>query len=225
MARSPRTAEQSRAARAARAEHQAWLEQRGLVEMKGWLNEAAFTAILLAALLDPESRDTAVAALLAGTPADSLRSRGPLTLQSAPGSVMDLVLGFGEQPDLVAVVIEAKRFESPSNACWSARGEWLWQTDTAVEDSTEIDSPAWLWGVRQGQVHDFVLLDAYSRPASTVFPEEPANPDWPKARHNHRWRTVGYAELGAALRCAHDSGTPGLLPLLSALWADSEHRL
>ena len=225
MARSPRTAEQSRAARAARVGHRAWLEQRDLAEMNGWLNEAAFTAILLAALLDPESRETAVAALLADTPADTLRSRGLLTLQSAPGSVMDLVLGFGEQPDLTAVVIEAKRFESPSNACRSARGQWLWQTDTAVEDSAEMDPPAWLWGVRQGQVHDFVLLDAYSRPAGTVFPAHPANPDWPKARHNHRWRTVGYAEFGAALRRAHDSGTRGLVPLLTALWADSSHRL
>ena len=225
MSRSPRTAEQSGAAQAARVEHRAWLAQRNLAEMNGWLNEAAFTAILLAALLEPASRDTAVATLLAGTPAASLRSRGPLTLQSAPGSVMDRVLGFGEQPDLVAVVIEAKRFESPSNACWSGRGEWLWQTDTAVEDSTESDPPPWLWGVRRGQVHDFVLLDAYSRPAGTVFPEKPANPDWPKARHNHRWRTVGYAELGATLRSAYDSGTSGLVPLLTALWADSDHRL
>jgi hypothetical protein len=121
--------------------------------MKGWLNEAAFTAILLAALLDPDSRDTVTTVLLANTPADSLRIAGPMILQSAPGSVMDLVLGFWEQPNLAAIVVEAKRFESPSNPCWSAQGEWLWQTDVAVEDSADAEPPGWLWGVHRG-FHD-----------------------------------------------------------------------
>jgi hypothetical protein len=123
---------------------------------------------------------------------------------------------FAPEPNhAVAVVIEAKRFESPSNWCWSAQGEWLYQTDVAVEDSTEVEPPGWLWGVHQNQAHDFVLVDALSRPASTLFPG---------ARHNHRWRTVGYADLGATLRTAHDCGTRGLVPLLTTLWADSSHR-
>lgn len=224
MPRSPRTAEQLRAAREARTLHRDWLNERNLTEMNGWLNEASFTAILLAALLEPQSRETIVAALLADTSSVALHERGPLTLQSAPGSVMDLVLGFGKQPNLTAVVIEAKRFESPSNACWSARQEWLWQTDVAVEDSTEAQPPKWLRGVGPGQIHDFILLDAFSRPASVIFPARPKNPDWPVARHNDRWRTVGYAELGAFLRGAYDSGIGGLVPLLTAMWADSDDR-
>jgi hypothetical protein len=215
MSRSPRTRAQTRAAQQARAAHRSWLAARDLDEMNGWLNEAAFTAILLAALLDPDSRDTVTTALLADAPAEALHAHGPLTLQSAPGSVMDLILGFGEQPDMAAVVIEAKRFESPSNECRSAQGEWLWQTDVAVEDSAEVEPPGWLWGVHHGQIHDFVLIDAFSRPASTVFPG---------ARHNHRWRTVGYAEIGATLRTAYDCGIRGLVPLLTTLWADSSHR-
>ncbi|MEO3773959.1 hypothetical protein [Micromonospora halophytica] len=214
MARSPRTPQQTGVAITARSLHRVWLADRGIREMEGWLHEESFTAILLAALLDPDTCDVITDLLLAETPSKTLRDRGPLTLHSAPKPVMDLVLGFGGL-ERAAIVIEAKRFYSPSNWCLSARGEWLPQTDVAVEDANEPDPPGWLWGIQAGQVHDFVLLDPFSRPVSTLFPN---------GRHNHRWRTVGYSELGVGLRTAHDRGVRGLTPLIASLWADSDHQ-
>src|SRR5690349_20052921 len=114
MSRSPRTSQQVRAAVAARAVHRSWLAERQIPEMRGWFHEESFTAFMLAALLDPDACPIVTDLLLAETPSQALRARGPLTLHSAPKSVMDLVLGFGE-PEPAAVVIEAKRFYSPSN--------------------------------------------------------------------------------------------------------------
>ena len=190
--------------------HRAWLSARGLAEPGSGLGEDAYTGLLLSALLDPVAAPAVYAALLSGRPATRGRPQGVLDAEW-PSRGVDLIVWAGRPVAPRVLLVEHKRFASPSHAPgYRNNPQSAWQTDQVHEAATGTNGAAAIPGVPSGGELDLVVLDAGGRTMEQMFP---------LGAHNTRWHVTGYRELGDVFRVRHDAGTAGLVPLLRGLYA------
>jgi hypothetical protein len=210
------------AARADAALHASWLRQKGIPCQAARVTEAPYTGLILAGLLESQTRQPVVDALLAGSDQALLGAVGnqPLLSVGMPSTVADLVLAFGSAQQRRAVVMEHKRFTARPNeadlethqhlldAAYQADGSGtIWQTDLAYYGT---GAPSWLGGLTRAEVTGFVVLDALGRTMDEMFPV---------GRSNQHWHVTSYAQFGQSLRSSCEAGCQGLTPLLSTLYA------
>ena len=200
------------------AEHAAWLEGRSIQSHCHRVLEVLYTGFVTSALLSPEieTQSAILSALLSGAGKAGHAVTGrTLTMVGLPTDVLDLVLVFDEQD---AVVFEHKRC-SKSNAPWVGKrqlvphfpGDLLeqqWQTDIAF--FTCGGQHAWLCGVAPERVVGRVVLDAAGRTMGEMFKDGYSNAEW---------EVTSYGQFSSSLRSSHEKGVPGLIPLLTTLYA------
>lgn len=210
--RCPPTPQQAADLASDRNLHRQWLASNGLSEPAWDLPEDPYTGLLLAALLDPFAQQAVLRALAAGDPPRP-PSRAVVTAVRWPTRGVDLVILQGAEADVIATLVEHKRFRSPSHAPgYKKDPDAAWQTDQAFEASQAAEPPGWLDGIEPGHSRRYLVLDAYGKDIDQLFPG---------GTHNSEWTVTGYGEFGSALREAHKQGTPGLGPLLTTLYAGS----
>jgi hypothetical protein len=187
------------------------------------LTEEPYTALILAGLLDCQTKRPVRDALLAGGDDQALLAAigdQPLLSAGMPSTVADLVIVFGSEKRRLGMVMEHKRFTAPPHpkalqayeqqidAAYQPDGSGtIWQTDLAYY---ETGSPSWLGGLTRDEVAGFVVLDGLGRTMDEMFPA---------GRSNKCWHVTSYAQFGESLRGSYDAGSLGLVPLLSTLYA------
>jgi hypothetical protein len=181
------------------------------------MSEDPYTGLLLASFLDPDARSTVRRGILAGrsgvTSASSVDSlKGVLW----PTRGIDLVAQFGHGADAAMLLVEHKRFMTPSNRPGyrsNPNADPPWQTDQVYAAMmTGNEPPSWLQGIPMCQTKTFVVLDAYGKSMERMFPD---------GEFNDRWLVTSYPQFGAVLRAGYEQGVRGLVPLLTALYAGS----
>ncbi|MFF8786092.1 hypothetical protein [Streptomyces sp. NPDC015125] len=195
------------------AAHRKWMREYELDEHPYPVTEDPFTGLVLAGLLDPESAPSVCRALVTGLH-PSMRT-GDATPLSAywPTSGVDLVIEAQQRDRRELVVIEHKRFASPSHAPgYRKNPEALWQTDQVYEAATSGYWPRWMHETDPELPVRFVVLDGYGKPMDQLYPG---------GLHNDKWAVTSYSQFGAILRAGHDRGVRGLIPLLTTLYAGS----
>lgn len=193
--------------------HRRWLHAHDIDEPFWPLDENPYTGLLLAALLDPDASSTTVRGLLAGRTSGATPSWTAVTAVQWPSRGADLVarLGECEGEGEWAIVVEHKRFRSPSHAPgYKKDPASAWQTDQLYSALTGSTPPTWLADVATGRSPALVVLDAYGKSMDQLFPA---------GKHNALWSVTSYAQLGSVLRAAHEEGVRGLVPLLATLYA------
>jgi hypothetical protein len=194
-----------------RGKHLDWLASRGLREPPWPLrSEDAYTGLLIAGLLSPETSTTVCQALMAGSP---LPAPPPWPVAGAvwPRWGADVVAWADDDDGAVALVVEHKRFESHSNAPgYRSDPDSPWQTDQVYGEIVRGEPPSRVAGIPQAQVAHCVVLDGYGLPMERIFPD---------GEFNDRWLVTSYHEFGSVLRAAYDRSVPGLVPLLVGLYA------
>lgn len=203
-------AEEMAALLAARAKHRGQLVKDGLFEPEWPLAENAYNGLLLAAMLDPATQPAVLRALYSGEPRLTVSS-ALVTAVHWPTSGVDLVVRQGNGARSVTTLIEHKRFASPSHAPgYKSNPDAAWQTDRAYEATLLPEPPSWLAGYLPGSPVRFVVLDGFGKSMDRLYEG---------GEHNDRWALTGYGTFGQSLWRAHKAGTPGLVALLTALYA------
>ncbi|MEE1782771.1 hypothetical protein PUR71_07555 [Streptomyces sp. SP17BM10] len=211
MAFSAPTADQRQRLRDDHAAHQKWLRDYKINEHPYVMTEDPFTGLILAGLLAPESAPSVCRALLTGL--DPWLQTDDILLLSAywPASGVDLVVEAQRRGRRELVVVEHKRFASPSHAPgYKKDPEALWQTDQVYEAATGDYWPRWMHETDPDLPVRFVVLDGYGKPMDQLYPG---------GLHNAKWAVTSYPQFGAVLRAEHDRGVRGLIPLLTTLYA------
>ena len=208
----PPTAAQTQALLDDRDRHRVWLAAHKIEEVVWPLSEDPYTGLLLASLLDPDARSTVCQGLLAGgSEAASASCAGPPTAAQWPTRGVDLVVRFGHGADATLLLVEHKRFRSPSHAPgYKNHPDAPWQTDQVYAAVAGNEPLSWLGEIPGSQVKAFAVLDAYGKNMEQLFPG---------GQFNDRWLVTSYPQFGAVLRAGHEQGVRGLVPLLAALYA------
>ncbi|KAA6212026.1 hypothetical protein CP973_21260 [Streptomyces albofaciens JCM 4342] len=193
------------------AAHRAWLRDNKINEQPHALTEDSFTGLILAGLLDPDSAPSVCRALFVSlNPSSRVDVVLPLSAY-CPSSGVDLVVEAQQQDFRGLVVVEHKRFTSPSHAPgYKKNPNARWQTDQVYEAATSDYWPRWMHETDPSLPVAFVVLDGYGKPMEQLFPG---------GLHNEKWAVTSYSQFGAVLRAEHDRGVRGLIPLLAALYA------
>ncbi|WP_331773284.1 hypothetical protein OG948_58865 (plasmid) [Embleya sp. NBC_00888] len=208
------TADQKQRLRDDHVAHRTWLREKEINEQPYDMKEIPYTGLILAGLLDPESAPSVCHALLAGHDpslrTDDVRVLWPYCPSSGVGLVFEV-----HRPDRrELVVVEHKRFRSPSHAPgYRTNPGAPWQTDVAHEAATSDYWPQWMHETDPELPVRFVVLDGYGKPMDQMFPS---------GLRNEHWAVTGYSQFAAILRAEHDRGVRGLIPLLSTLFAGRE---
>ena len=167
-----KTAAEKRALSAERGEHLDWLGSRGLREPPWPLrSEDAYTGLLLAGLLAPETSMTVCQALVAGGGSFPSPPPWPVTGAVWPRWGADLVAWADDDDGAVALVVEHKRFESHSNAPgYRSDPDSPWQTDQVYGEIIRGEPPSRVAGMPPARASQCVVLDGYGLPMERIFP-------------------------------------------------------
>ncbi|UQW99211.1 hypothetical protein [Streptomyces sp. RerS4] len=181
------------------------------------LTEDPFTGLILAGLLNPESAPSVYRALLADLNPSS-RAHDALPLSAYwPSSGVDLVVEAQQRDRRELVVVEHKRFTSPSHAPgYKKNPDARWQTDQVYEAATSDYWPRWMYETDPSLPVRFIVLDGYGKSMEQLYPG---------GLHNEKWAVTSYSQFGAVLRAEHDRGVRGLIPLLATLYAGGRPKL
>jgi len=211
-----KTAAERRTLLEERSSHLDWLASRGLREPPWPLkSEDAYTGLLLAGLLDPETSATVCQALVAGDASLPVPPPWPVSGAVWPRWGADLVAWADEDEGAVVLVVEHKRFESHSNAPgYRTDPDSPWQTDQVYEEVTRGEPPSRVVGLPLARAVYYVVLDGYGLPMERIFPD---------GEFNVHWLVTSYRQFGSVLRTGYDRGVPGLVPLLASLYAGLRH--
>lgn len=211
-----KTAAERRTLLEERSQHLDWLASRGLREPPWPLkSEDAYTGLLLAGLLDPETSAIVCQALMASEV--SLPDPPPWPVAGAvwPRWGADLVAWTDDHEGPVVLVVEHKRFQSHSNAPgYRTNPDSPWQTDQVYEEVARGEPPSRVAGLPPARAVHYVVLDGYGLPMERIFPG---------GEFNDHWLVTSYREFGSILRTRYDQGVPCLVPLLSGLYAGLRH--
>jgi hypothetical protein len=213
MAFSAPTADQRQTVHDDHAAHRAWMRQNNITEHPYALTEDPFTGLVLAGLLNPQCASSVCRALLSGLD-PSLSSCECLPASAYwPSSGVDLVIEAQRRGRRELVVVEHKRFASPSHAPgYKKNPDSQWQTDQVYEAATGDYWPRWMHETDPGLPVRFIVLDGYGKPMEQLYPG---------GLHNEKWAVTSYSQFGAVLRDEHGQGVQGLVPLLATLYAGS----
>jgi hypothetical protein len=203
------TPQQKQELAAERRCHHDWLARRKIDKMAWTCGEVAYTGLIFSALIEPGSRAAVCRALLGEAPADGDQAGSSPVAVRWPNRGVDLIVEFGEADERRVILMEHKRFRSPSHAPgYRTDPDALWQTDQVYESVTSAAPPDWFDGLGPAAELTFLVLDVHGKTMDQMYPG---------GRHNKAWRVTGYQEFGSALRGFFENGTRGLVPLLSAL--------
>ena len=208
------TADQKQALRNDLHLHRAWLDANKIKEPLWALkSEKQYTGVLLAALLDSDASATVCRALLACKfgPMAAATFGHPKTVH-CPDKGPDLVAILEHEAEEVLLIVEHKRFGSPSHAPGHETDpDAPWQTDRIYAEATQKGPPLWLSvaGATCKETY-FIVLDAHGMSMEQLFPD---------GEFNEPWMVTSYPQFGAVLRKDYERGVRGLVPLLATLYA------
>ena len=209
------TIDQTRALHDDLAAHHSWLASKG-IEVPIWpeKSEKQYTGLLLAALLDPDASATVCHALLdGGLDKATAPVVGHPTTVYAPDKGPDITLRLTDRATDLLLVVEHKRFRSPSHAPGYKKHHQTaaWQTDQTIEAAGWDDPPLWLSLTgAPSAAKKFIVFDAHGMNMEQLFPG---------GEYNDDWSVTSYRTFSAELRRAFEGGVRGLVPLLAALYA------
>jgi hypothetical protein len=192
--------------------HSRWPAANCIAELVCPLSEDAYTGLLLAALLEPDAGPVVGQGLLAGSQGAAHLAE-PRTVSAAqwPTRGADLVVLVESGADSEVLIVEHKRFRSPSHASGYRRDPRApWQTDQVSAAVTSSQRPSWLSGFPSHPKTRFIVLDAYGKIMEQLFPA---------GQFNDHWLVTGYPQFGSVLRAAHARRVRGLVPLPTGLYA------
>ncbi|WP_199546329.1 hypothetical protein [Streptomyces sp. N35] len=135
-----------------------------------------------------------------------------------PSSGVDLVIEVELRTRCEVIVVEHKRFDSPSHRPgYKTKDNAPWQTDAAYDAATGATKrpPRWMRRTDADHPVKFVVLDGYGKSMDQLYPD---------GLHNKKWSVTSYPQLGRVLRAEHDRGVGGLVPLLATLYSGSPER-
>lgn len=192
--------------------HRVWLKTNKIEELAWPLSENPYTGLILAAVLNPDTRSTVCQGLMAGgsETASAFRTNS-LTAAQWPTKGVDLVVRFGHGLESQFLLVEHKRFRSDSHRPgYRTDPHAPWQTDVVYAAATGNDAASWLGDDPASRVKGFIVLDAYGKSMDQLFPG---------GQFNDKWLVTSYPQFGRVLRAAYEQGVRGLVPLLAALYA------
>ncbi len=150
-------------------------------------------------------------ALLAGLDPSLTADDATVATTYWPSCGVDLVLEAQRRGHGELIVVEHKRFSSPSHAPGYKKNEdALWQTDQVYQPATSGYWPGWMHETDSDLPVRFVVLDGYGKHMDQMFPG---------GLHNSEWSVTGYGQFASVLRAEPDRGTRGLTPLLTTVYA------
>jgi hypothetical protein len=151
----------------------------------------AYTGLIFSALIEPGSRAAVCRALVGEVLADGDQAGSSPVAVRWPNRGVDLIVECGDAAERRVILMEHKRFRSPSHAPgYRTDPDALWQTDQVYESVSSAAPPAWFDGLGPAADLTYLVLDVHGKTMDQMDPG---------GRHNKAWQVTGYREFGSAL--------------------------